>query len=105
MDWIKQHVPATALCLYLMGISLVTFVQYGWDKRQARKQKRRIPEKRLHLLALLGGTPGAFLGQLFFKHKTRKKRFQVVFVCVVLLQLALIAAMVYLIWKGVGPRV
>jgi uncharacterized membrane protein YsdA (DUF1294 family) len=100
MDWIKQHVPATTLCLYLMGISLVTFVQYGWDKRQARRHKRRIPEKRLHLLALLGGTPGAFLGQLFFRHKTRKTRFQAVFVGVVLLQMALIAALIYVNWKG-----
>ncbi len=82
-----------------MGISLVTFVQYGWDKRQAKKQKRRIPEKRLHLLALLGGTPGALLGQLFFRHKTKKKRFQVVFIGVVLLQTALIAAFFYLKYK------
>ncbi|MCP4453375.1 MAG: DUF1294 domain-containing protein [Planctomycetes bacterium] len=79
-----------------MGISLITFVQYGWDKRQARKQKRRIPEKRLHLLALAGGTPGAFLGQLTFRHKTRKKRFQIVFIGVVLLQMAVIATVIYL---------
>ena len=102
MNWIKQHVPATITCLYLVGISLVTFVQYGWDKHQARKNKSRVPEKRLHLLALLGGTPGAFLGQLFFRHKTKKKRFQVVFIGVVLLQIALIAAFVYLKWGGTG---
>jgi len=102
MDWIKQHVPAALLCLYVMGISLVTFVQYGWDKRQARKGKRRIPEKRLHLLALMGGTPGAFLGQFFFRHKTQKRRFQVMFFSVVLLQIALITAFIYLAWKGLG---
>lgn len=99
MDWVKQHMIATLLCLYLAGISLVTFVQYGWDKRQARKQKRRIPEKRLHLLALLGGTPGAFLGQLAFRHKTRKKRFQIVFIGVVLLQVTLVVTWVYLKWN------
>jgi len=105
MEWAKQHLSVTLLCLYVLGISLVTFVQYGWDKRQARKQKSRIPEKRLHLLALLGGTPGAFLGQLAFRHKTRKKRFQVVFIGVALLQIALIAAFVYLTWKGsLGAR-
>jgi len=100
MEWIKQHLPVTLTGLYLLGISLITFVQYGWDKRQARKQKRRIPEKRLHLLALAGGTPGAFLGQLFFRHKTQKKRFLVVLWGIVLMQLALMAAIVYLKWKS-----
>lgn len=98
MDWIKQHIPATIIGLYVLGISLVTFVQYGWDKRQARKQKRRIPERRLHLLALAGGTPGAFLGQLAFRHKTQKKLFRLVFGGIVLLQLAVIGAIVYLRW-------
>ena len=98
MNWIRQHIPATVITLYLLGISLVTFVQYGWDKRQARKQKRRIPEKRLHLLALAGGTPGAFLGQLAFRHKTQKKIFRLVFGGIVLVQLAVIGVVVYLKW-------
>ncbi len=89
----------TLLGLYLLSINGITFVQYGWDKHQAKKQKRRIPEKRLHILALIGGTPGALLGQLTFRHKTKKKRFQVVFIGIVVLQLALIAAGLYLNWK------
>jgi uncharacterized membrane protein YsdA (DUF1294 family) len=99
MDWIKQHIPMTVLGLYLLGINGLTFVQYGWDKRQEKKQKRRIPEKRLHILALIGGTVGALLGQLTFRHKTKKKRFQVVFIGIVVLQLALIAACIYLNWQ------
>ena len=99
MNWIKAHIPTTIIGLYLLSVSLVTFVQYGWDKRQARKQKRRIPEKRLHLLALAGGTPGAFLGQLAFRHKTKKKRFQIVFIGVVLLQMAVIATAIYLKYR------
>ena len=100
MKWIEQHLPITLLSLYVLTISLITFVLYGWDKRQAKKQKRRIPEKRLHLLTLAGGTPGALLGQITFRHKTKKKRFQVVFVGTVLLQLALIATVIYLKWKN-----
>mgnify|MGYP001545067281 CR=1 FL=1 len=98
MSWIKDHMPATLIGLYIVGISLVTFVQYGWDKRQARKQKRRIPEKRLHLLALAGGTPGAFLGQMTFRHKTQKIRFRIVFFGIFVLQLAVIGVIVYLRW-------
>jgi uncharacterized membrane protein YsdA (DUF1294 family) len=99
VNWIKDHIPATVTGLYLLGISLVTFVQYGWDKRQAKREKRRIPEKRLHLLALAGGTPGALLGQLTFRHKTKKKRFQIVFMGVVLLQMALVATVIYFTWR------
>ncbi len=99
MNWIKDHIPATIIGLYVLGVSLVTFVQYGWDKRQAQKHKQRIPEKRLHLLALAGGTPGAFLAQLAFRHKTRKKRFQSVFIGVVLLQVAVIATVIYLKYR------
>ncbi len=90
----------TVLGLYLLGINGITFVQYGWDKRQAKKQRHRIPEKRLHILALIGGTIGAFLGQLTFRHKTKKKRFQVVFIGTVVLQLAVITACIYLTWKA-----
>ena len=96
MNWIKDHIPATLIGLYLLGVSLVTFVQYGWDKRQAKKQKRRIPEKRLHLLALAGGTPGAFLGQITFRHKTQKKSFRVVFMGIVMIQILATAAVLYL---------
>jgi uncharacterized membrane protein YsdA (DUF1294 family) len=100
MDWIKQHGLAALIGGYLLVISLITFVQYGWDKRQARKQKRRIPEKRLHLLALAGGTPGALLGQLAFRHKTQKKRFRIVFWGTVMLQAAVIVGILYLIYRG-----
>ena len=71
---------------YLVSISIITFLFYGYDKRQSLKNNGRIPELTLHILALLGGTPGAFLGQLFFRHKTKKLRFRIVFLAIVLIQ-------------------
>jgi uncharacterized membrane protein YsdA (DUF1294 family) len=61
---------------WVMVMSLVTFVVYGWDKRQAKMGGRRVPENRLHGLAFLGGWPGAMLGQRYFRHKTHKAWFQ-----------------------------
>ena len=60
-------------------MSLVSFVVYGFDKRRAQKDGRRVPEKTLHLMALLGGWPGALIGQRVFRHKTQKISFRIVF--------------------------
>jgi uncharacterized membrane protein YsdA (DUF1294 family) len=70
---------------WLTGISLLSFALYGFDKRRATKEGERTPEAVLHLLELLGGWPGAFLGQQVFRHKTAKVRFQIVFWSIVLL--------------------
>lgn len=79
-------------------LSLVTLVLYAWDKRQAGRSGWRIPEQRLHLLSLLGGWPGALLGQRWMRHKSVKARFRVVFVLTVLGHLALVAGITYLVY-------
>ena len=75
---------------YLTGVSLVTFLFYGFDKQRAKNEKGRIPEAVLHILTLIGGTPGALIGQIVFRHKTKKWRFQMVLVVIVILQMAAI---------------
>ncbi len=82
---------------YLLSASVTTFLFYGYDKRQALKNGWRVPEAVLHLLALAGGSVGAFVGQILFRHKTRKLRFKVVFVAIVLLQ-ALAALFYWQYW-------
>lgn len=62
--------------------SAVTFIVYGVDKNAARRQQRRVPEARLHLLEFLGGWPGALIAQRVFRHKTRKLSYQLVFWCI-----------------------
>jgi len=75
------------LLAYFAGVSFITFIFYMYDKRQSQKNRPRVPEIILHTLALFGGTPGAFLGQLFFRHKTKKLRFRAIFLAIVLLQI------------------
>ena len=50
---------AVAYLAVVLALSLVAFVFYGFDKRRAQKDGRRVPEKTLQLLTLLGGWPGA----------------------------------------------
>lgn len=60
---------------YLLLISLSTFGAFAFDKARARRGGRRVPERTLLMLAALGGTPGALLGQGLLRHKTRKQPF------------------------------
>ncbi len=66
------------LLIYLVA-SVVAFALYGSDKRRARQERQRTPEKVLHGLELCGGWPGALLAQQMFRHKTRKVSFQLTF--------------------------
>ena len=79
--------------------SLVSFVLYGFDKRRARLDGERVPEKRLHALALLGGWPGAMLGQRLFRHKTVKTRFRIVFWLTVACHLATVSGVGWLLTR------
>jgi len=67
------------LVMWIAALSLVTFGIYGYDKAQAQNNGPRVPEAVLHLLGLLGGTPGAFIAMRTFHHKTSKQSFQTVF--------------------------
>ena len=62
---------AAALLIYLALVNLIAFAVYGADKRRAKKERRRVPEKTLFLLALIGGSVGAWAGMYTFRHKTR----------------------------------
>ena len=60
---------------YIVGLGLITFVIYGYDKLQARRGGRRVPERTLLLLALAGGALGGWAGMLIWRHKTRHASF------------------------------
>lgn len=54
--------------------NLITFLLFGYDKYLARTKRRRISEKTLLTLALIGGSVGAVFAQKIFSHKSRKYR-------------------------------
>ena len=64
---------------YALAINLLTYAAYASDKRRAIEKEWRLPEARLHLLALLGGWLGAFLAQRRLRHKCSRGSFQFVF--------------------------
>ena len=63
---------AQSFCIYLIIISLISGVVFVSDKSAARKQRRRIPERTLHLLEILGGAFINLLLMYALRHKNRK---------------------------------
>ena len=78
--------------LYLAGINVLAFAVYGWDKMRSKVQgARRVPEKTLFLLAIIGGSVGAIAGMRVWHHKTRHWYFKYGLPAILLVQLALAA--------------
>lgn len=88
---------APVYLLWLCGMSLVSFLVMGSDKRCARHGARRVPEARLFLLALLGGGVGSLLGMYIFCHKTRHLKFIIGFPLIAAVQ---ILSILYLLQVG-----
>lgn len=72
--------------VYYGVVSLCALVAYAWDKRASKRVgARRVRERTLHLWALAGGFPGAWLGQVWLRHKTRHRSFGIVVILAALL--------------------
>lgn len=78
------------LYYYLIAINTITFLVYGLDKLKAKKGKWRIPESTLLLLAIIGGSIGAFLGMKVWHHKTMHKKFKYGIPLIIILQLGVL---------------
>ncbi|WP_288510387.1 DUF1294 domain-containing protein [uncultured Prevotellamassilia sp.] len=81
----------SCLVCYLLAINAVTFIVYGIDKYKAKKAKWRISEATLLLLAVLGGSVGAWVGIKVWHHKTMHKKFKYGIPAILLIQIALMA--------------
>ena len=87
------------LLCWLLAVNLITFAYYAYDKRRARGARPRVPESVLHGLALAGGTLGAYLGMRLFRHKTVKGSFRLIFWTIAVLQVCLVVAALWRLWK------
>lgn len=70
--------PASVLLFYLAA-SAATFGAYALDKSAAKRGTWRTSESTLHVLALVGGWPGALIAQNRLRHKSKKQSFRAVF--------------------------
>ena len=89
ITFVREFGSMRVLIYYLLGINLLTFFVYGIDKWKAKRDKWRVPEATLLMLAAIGGSVGALLGMFVFHHKTKHKKFLIGVPLILLAQLAL----------------
>ncbi|MBQ6626972.1 MAG: DUF1294 domain-containing protein [Ruminococcus sp.] len=75
------------LLTYLILISLISIVVTVIDKINAIRSKRRVSERALFILSVLGGSIAMYITMLIIRHKTRKLKFMLGIPLVILLQL------------------
>ena len=74
---------------YLFAINIVSFFLYGIDKYKAKKNKWRISEATLLMIAVIGGSIGAWVGMRLWHHKTMHKKFKYGIPIIIILQVVL----------------
>ncbi len=82
------------ILLYFVFINMTAIVMYGWDKYCAKRNKWRVPESTLLLIAILGGSISAFMAMKLFHHKTLHLKFKYGVPLILILQ---IFALIYLV--------
>ena len=85
------------ILFYLFVIlNIIAFIVIGYDKYLAKVQKRRISEKTLLSFGAFGGTVGAGIAMLFFRHKTAKRSYLLKFWVIVVIQVIILCFWFYL---------
>lgn len=80
----------------------VTFFIYWTDKHAAQHGRWRTKEDTLHLLALLGGWPGAWAAHQVLRHKSRKVTFRAMYWATVVLHCAALGGWLFWLRPALG---
>ena len=75
---------------YLLAINTLSFILFGLDKYKAKKGKWRISEATLLLMAVIGGSIGAWAGMRLWHHKTMHRKFRHGIPAIIIIQIVLL---------------
>ena len=93
--FVQFYFDLEAIINILITLNGSTFLMFGYDKFQAGRRSRRVPENVLYLITFLGGSIGTLLGMNIFRHKTRKTSFQFWVILIIIAQVAI----AYALWR------
>jgi uncharacterized membrane protein YsdA (DUF1294 family) len=92
---VRGLVPA-AVPVFYAAASVATAIAYHLDKSAAERHAWRTSERTLHVMAVMGGWPGALVAREVFRHKSRKLSFRFLFWTAVALNCG---ALTWLTWS------
>ena len=75
---------------FIAILNVITFLIYAIDKWKAKKNRWRIPESILLLLAVLGGSIGALMGMKIWHHKPMHKKLKYGIPLIMILQIGML---------------
>lgn len=81
--------PIVFAAVYFALISLVAVIATVSDKRKAIKNRRRISEKALIVIGILGGAVFEYITMKIIRHKTLHKKFMLGLPVIITAQVAL----------------
>ncbi|MFW9962057.1 MAG: DUF1294 domain-containing protein [Candidatus Sifarchaeia archaeon] len=76
--WLSQEPRLWIILTYLVLVNILAFLTMWWDKRKAKKEEWRVSEATLLIMSFIGGAIGILIGMFRFRHKTRKRAFQII---------------------------
>ena len=101
--WYNDTMDKKTIILAVFAIiaimNIAAFALTGHDKRCACQGKWRVPEKMLFLVTACFGGLGGVLGMKVFHHKTQHWYFRVFFPVLLTVQVILLAAGTYLLFR------
>lgn len=80
---------------YLIIISVFSVIMCCSDKLAAKNGKRRISEKNLMFVSVLGGSVAMYVTMRIIRHKTRHNKFMIGLPLIILTQIAVGAILFY----------
>lgn len=102
MEWFLSLPTAwIVLSVYLLVISVISVLVCIYDKVASKIVARngkvglRIPEKSLFIWSALGGSVAMFITMQIIRHKTKHPQFMIGIPVIMVLQVALLAALIY----------
>ena len=95
----KDILPVVLL-VYIIVISVISFILPIVDKQKAKKGKWRIKERTLFLFSALGGSLAMYLSMVFFRHKTKHKSFMIGIPVIFFIQIAIVVTVWFLFYRG-----
>ena len=90
-----MYVSLSWASAWLVAVSFMAVAVATWDKVQATRRGRRVPERLLWFVSLLGGSVATYVTMLVIRHKTLHRHFMWGLPLLAVVQTALIYLLCY----------